>query len=60
MGMTTIESESMQRTNKDLYFEAMRSGDYSLLLDMKPDIPKSPGVYGIFNKESNKIYIGTA
>ena len=60
MGMDTDIDNLITKTNKEIYLEAMSSGNYSLLCEASNELPSTPGVYGIFNKESNKIYIGSS
>jgi GIY-YIG catalytic domain len=60
MGMEANIDDLITKTNKELYLEAMQSGNYNLLCQASDVLPKTPGVYAIFNKETNRIYIGSS
>ena len=60
IAMHVESSETITKSNKELFFEAVKTGDYSLLNAVSSDVPNAPGVYCIFNKESNRAYIGSS
>jgi predicted GIY-YIG superfamily endonuclease len=58
MGTLVFESELKTTANKELFINAMKSGDYASLLNADTSLSAHPGVYALFNSESNMMYIG--
>ena len=59
MGMELIDSESISRPdNSRLFYSAIARGKYELFAKADQTILDAPGIYCIFNSESNMLYIG--